>query len=117
MVRLPQRLVEVSREQIGSLLTDMCIIRQRVRLDDEDGGWSWQSVDEASPCRVAPVGGMERGSGGRVVAESDVVFTLPWNTVVTPTDVIVYQARAYSVVDVQLRTDMLVKRVFARETT
>ena len=104
-----------ARADLAATLPDTCTIVRVTRVQNDSGGWEETTVAaDTIACRLGPVAGRERVLGGRLAEESDAVLTLPADADVRGSDRITHDGTTYEVVDTVERSELLVKRVFAR---
>jgi head-tail adaptor len=105
------------RETYGDSLPGTAIIQNPARTSNGGGGFttSWAAGGTVD-CRVAPAGGQEEVAGHRVQPDTEVIFSLPQSTVISPQSRILYESRVYSVTSVRApRTWEVSRRVEAKE--
>jgi head-tail adaptor len=100
------------RDDLARLLPDICIIQRLSSSSDGGGGFTdaWTDLATDVACRIAPVAGGETTSvsrrasvGGRIIAETTHVVTLPYGQAITEADRIVIADATYDVTQVRER--------------
>jgi SPP1 family predicted phage head-tail adaptor len=104
------------RTTAGSALPDTAVVQSRTFVSDSGGGgtYTW-AAGGTYDCRIAPLGGDERMTGGRTSPDADSVITLPHDATITEAMRVVVNGGTYNVENVRARSWELTTRAELRK--
>jgi head-tail adaptor len=105
------------RSAMDDSLAGTAVVQTSARVSDGGGGGTttWTASGTVD-CRVAPAMSAEKQMGDRLQPETEVIFTVPQGTTITPDAQIVYDGRTYAITSLRApRTWEISRRVEAKE--
>jgi SPP1 family predicted phage head-tail adaptor len=96
--------ITAMRATADTALPDVATVQRATTVSDGGGGTTTSWADVATvACRIAPAGGGEGATGGRIVDESTAIVTLPADTDVVEADRLLIAGTVYDVTLVKQR--------------
>jgi SPP1 family predicted phage head-tail adaptor len=91
------------RADLETLLPDTCIIASVSYVSNGAGEWvpTWTDAGSVA-CRLDPIRGSEKISGGAIEAFNGYILTLPYNAVIVPTNRVTVNGTDYNVTSVTI---------------
>ena len=100
------------RDSIELLLPDTCHILSLTRTSDNAGGWTeaWGTATTSVACRLDTITGSYNKLDGAIQTYNKLIFSLPYDAVITEANQIYYNSTNYQVTSVNDGSWLATKR-------